>query len=111
MIGKFSLKIAKSSCRLIITHHALFDIENKKNPVFVFFLLKVIRNTYNWAYRTFAVSKGVFDFLKRIGVRNVEIMFNPIEKKRNVMLIMKMKTLLNWENMFYFWVVLLLLKI
>lgn len=86
VIGKFSLKIAKSSCRLIITHHALFDIENKKNPVFDFFLLKIIRNTYNWAYRTFAVSKGVFDFLKRIGVRNVEIMFNPIdieEKKHN----------------------------
>lgn len=87
IIGVLALSKVGINCKQIVTHHSLFDIENKKNSFYNFILLKMIKKFYNRAYKTLAVSDGVFKFLSNVGVKNVEIMYNPIdvaEKEKNV---------------------------
>lgn len=79
ILAVIAIKQTKVKTKLVVTHHALFDMENQKNFIFNFFILKLIKIFYNKAFITLAVSKGVCDFLTGIGVTNVRIMYNPID--------------------------------
>lgn len=81
-----ALKFACVDTKLIVTHHALFDVEHSGNRFHNFLLKQVLKYVYNRASITLAVSHGVYEFLKEIGIHNLRIMYNPIdveEKKQN----------------------------
>ncbi|MBR2195064.1 MAG: glycosyltransferase [Salinivirgaceae bacterium] len=86
IIGHFAIKKAHAETKQIVVHHALLDSEFT-HSVFNPILLKFVSIIYNKAYKVLAVSKGVYECLKKIGVKNVEVMYNPIdieEKEKNV---------------------------
>jgi len=81
-----AIRLAQVKTKLVVTHHALFDIEHSGTRFHNFLLKQTLKYFYNKADITLAVSKGVYEFLQGIGIKNVRIMYNPIdinEKKKN----------------------------
>ncbi len=83
VLVRLAIIFSHSKSKQIATHHALFDLENKKNVLIDFFTKKVMACFYNKAFKVFAVSRSVQDFLQKINVKNVTVMYNPFDSSQH----------------------------
>ncbi len=103
VLSHIAIKKAKSDVKQIVTHHALFDLENKKNIIADFCTKKIIAFFYNRAYKVLAVSVSVKRFLQNIGVKVVSVMYNPFDTEQRKLNVKKeLVNAVQYEKYFVF---------
>lgn len=89
ILVRLAITLSHSKSKQIVTHHSLFDLENRKNALIDFFTKKIMAYFYNKTFKVFAVSLSVQDFLQKIGVKNVTVMYNPFDATQHKQSVLK----------------------